>query len=132
MVSRGFSITTFKGHVLQPPASQFRPRRDVDLFLDREQEWMGTGFLESVDIMEKLLKRDAMMNGNPNRHTEHMGIIKGAQEDSRDWLGESKYMYGSKAIPPSRFSKTNTNGVWEYSPYLCGVGLMEGLELSYL
>lgn len=132
MVSRGFSITTFKGHVLQPPASQFRPRRDVDLFLDREQEWMGTGFLESVDIMEKLLKRDAMTNGNPNRHTEHMGIIKGAQEDFRDWLGESKYMYGSKAIPPSRFSKTNTNGLWEYSHYLCGVGLMEGLELSYL
>lgn len=47
------------------------------------------------------------------------------------WLGESKYMHGLTGIPPSRFSNTNTNGLWEYSPFLCGVGLMESLELVY-
>lgn len=40
-------------------------------------------------------------------------------------------MYGLKTIPPSRFSNTNANGLWEYSPFLCGVGLMEALELAY-
>lgn len=132
MVSRGFYTSIFRGHVMQPPASQFRPRRDVDLFLDREQERTGRGFLQGVHVLEQLFERDAMMNGNPNRHTEHMELIKIAQEDFRDWLGESKYMHGLNTIPPSRFSKTHTNGLWEYSPYLCGVGLMEGLELSYL
>ncbi|KAK6222923.1 hypothetical protein LQW54_000734 [Pestalotiopsis sp. IQ-011] len=125
-------LVTFKGHIMQPLARQFRPRRDVDLFLDREQERTGRGFLQAVHVVEQLFERDAMMNGNPNRHTEHMEIVKIAQDDIRDWLGESKYMYGLNTIPPSRFSKTNTNGLWEYSPYLCGVGLMEGLELSYL
>ncbi|KAF4442143.1 hypothetical protein FALBO_17303 [Fusarium albosuccineum] len=40
-------------------------------------------------------------------------------------------MYGLNTIPPSRFSDHNANGLWEYSPFLCGSGLMEGLELSY-
>jgi hypothetical protein len=50
--------------------------------------------------------------------------------DFCDWLGESKYMYGLNTIPPSRFSNVSSNGLWEYSPFLCGVGLMEGLELA--
>jgi hypothetical protein len=41
-------------------------------------------------------------------------------------------MHGLPGIPSSRFSITNANGLWEYSPFLCGVGLMEGLELAYL
>lgn len=39
-------------------------------------------------------------------------------------------MYGLEAIPPSRFSKHNANGLWEYSPLLCAAGLVEGLVLS--
>jgi hypothetical protein len=53
------------------------------------------------------------------------------QEDFINWLGESKYMSGLNTIPPSRFSSTNSNGLWEYSPYLCGVGLTEALELAH-
>ncbi|KAL6889291.1 hypothetical protein HDV57DRAFT_321194 [Trichoderma longibrachiatum] len=34
MVTRGWSLSIFKGHVLEPPMRGFRPRRDVDLFLD--------------------------------------------------------------------------------------------------
>ncbi|RDL37370.1 uncharacterized protein BP5553_04803 [Venustampulla echinocandica] len=37
-VSRGWSPSSFKGHVIRPPAQGFRPRRDVDLFIDRENE----------------------------------------------------------------------------------------------
>lgn len=37
--------------------------------------------------------------------------------------GESKYMHGLTTIPPSRFSSSNPNGLQEYSPFLCGVGM---------
>lgn len=48
-----------------------------------------------------------------------------------NFLGESKYVHGLDTIPPSRFSNSNSNGLWEYSPFLCGVGLMEALEIAY-
>lgn len=38
-------------------------------------------------------------------------------------------MHGLTTIPASRFSKHHTNGLWEYSPLLCGAGLVEGLVL---
>lgn len=40
-VSRGWSLFGLQGHVLIPPAQGFRPRRDVDLFLDRDAETPG-------------------------------------------------------------------------------------------
>ena len=39
-------------------------------------------------------------------------------------------MYGLTMIPVSRFSKHNSNGLWEYSPLLCAAGLVEGLVLA--
>jgi hypothetical protein len=132
MVSRGFSTSILRGQVMRPPARKFRPRRDVDLFLDRENGRTCHGFLQAVEILDQLFGKDAQMHGDPDRHTAHMEILKIAQEDFIHWLGESKYKYGLNTIPPSLFSNSNTNGLWEYSPFLCGVGLMEGLEISYL
>ena len=131
-VSRGWSISGLKSHIIRPPPRHFRPRRDVDLFLDRENQRFGRGILQAVDIVKQLLERDSMLHGQPNRHKSHCDILEGVQFDFVNWLGESKYMYGLQTIPPSRFSKSNANGLWEYSPFLCGVGLMEGLELAYL
>lgn len=34
--SRGWMLNPLRGHILAPPPRKFRPRRDVDLFLDRE------------------------------------------------------------------------------------------------
>ena len=129
--SRDWSLNSLKGHVLESPARAFRPRRDVDLFLDRENERTGSGYLQAVDILKQLFEKDAVLHGDPNRHQVHYDVLKVIQVDFRDWLGESQYMYGLKTIPPSRFSNSNSNGLWEYSPFLCGVGLMESLELSY-
>ncbi|KAI5919301.1 hypothetical protein F4810DRAFT_512283 [Camillea tinctor] len=131
-VSRGWSLSGFQGHVLISPPKEFRPRRDVDLFLEREGERDFKGFLKAVEVIQQLFERDGALQGNPNRHKPHFEVLKEAQEDFINWLGESKYMYGLKTIPPSRFSHINPNGLWEYSPFLCGAGLMEGLELSYL
>ncbi|EHK48622.1 hypothetical protein TRIATDRAFT_10801, partial [Trichoderma atroviride IMI 206040] len=131
MVSRGWSISSFRGHVLEPPKSGFRPRRDVDLFLDRENQRSGKGYLQGTDVLKELLERDSMLHGDPSRHQGQIAVLEGLLWDFRDWLGESKYMSGLQTLPPSRFSNSNPNGLWEYSPFLCGVGLAEGLELGY-
>ncbi|KAL9090461.1 MAG: hypothetical protein Q9165_005222, partial [Trypethelium subeluteriae] len=130
-VSRGWSLSGLRGHVLKIPAPGFRPRRDVDLFLDRDNQKIGSGYLEGIELLTPLMEEDAMIHGDPNRHRDHAELLKTLLVDFRDWLGESKYMHGLTTIPPSRFSNSSSNGLWEFSPFLCGVGLMESLELAY-
>ncbi|THC94884.1 hypothetical protein EYZ11_005646 [Aspergillus tanneri] len=129
-VSRGWSLSTLRGHILSPPARGFRPRRDVDLFLDRNNEMIGSGYLNGVDVLRQLLEKDSILHADPNRHQAQSELLQGVQEDFINWLGESNYMHGLQTIPLSCFS--STNGLWEYSPFLCGVGLIEGLEITYL
>ncbi|KAI4717302.1 hypothetical protein E4T48_06536 [Aureobasidium sp. EXF-10727] len=47
----------------------------------------------------------------------------------RDWLGNSAGAFTNEVS--SRFSRHSQNGLWEYNPFLCGVGLVEALEISY-
>ncbi|KAF4981710.1 hypothetical protein FZEAL_2512 [Fusarium zealandicum] len=122
-ISRGWSLNALRGHVLEAPAKDFRPRRDVDLFLDRECDRLARGFIQAVHILKQVRQ--------PERQENSITILTMMSDHFTDWLGESKYMHGLDSIPPSRFSDTNANGLWEYSPFLCGVGLMEGLQLSY-
>lgn len=130
-VSRSWSLNSPRGHVLIPPAQSFRPRRDVDLFMDRYNKRPLNGFCQGVNVLIQCFEKDAMLHGDPNRHKEQSEILLEIRDDFVNWLGETKYMYGLTTIPPSRFSNTNANGLWEYSPFLCGIGLMEALELAY-
>lgn len=127
--SRGWTLSPIRGHIVVPPPRKFRPRRDVDLFLDREVERSGTGLLQSMEILEQLLQRDSDVHQDPTRHTEHVYILGEFKFEFVNWLGEAKYKYGLTNIPPSRFSKHNANGLWEYSPLLCAAGLVEGIIL---
>ena len=86
-VSRGWSFSVFRGHILSAPAKNFRPRRDVDLFLDRENKRMGHGYCNSVHVLEQLFERDAMMHGNPVRHKDATEMLKELRDDFVDWLG---------------------------------------------
>lgn len=131
-VSRGWSTSALRGHIIIPPAQGFRPRRDVDLFLDRQNERFGKGYLQAVDVLKQLFEKDNELHADPGRHVHHHELLEHIEYDFVNWLGESKYMHGLNTIPPSRFSNTNSNGLWEYSPFLCGVGLMEGLEIAYM
>ncbi|KAK6453229.1 hypothetical protein FP744_10009481 [Trichoderma asperellum] len=49
----------------------------------------------------------------------------------RDALGKCEIFNSLSALLPSRFATTNPNGAWDYSPFFCGAGLAEGLELLY-
>lgn len=130
-VSRGWSVSALEGHVIHEPARQFRPRRDVDRFLDRNNEYPGFGYLQAADLVNKMLQKRREKGDRLRYAASHTEIIQQQLEDFRDWLGESAYRSGLDTIPPSRFSDTDSNGLWEYSPLLCGVGLVEGLEIAY-
>lgn len=127
-VSRGWQISTLQGHVLAAPAPGFRPRRDVDLFLDRDNKRYARGYCASVELVQMAISKE----GDRPELKNIFRLLQMEMEDFVNWLGESKYMSGLTTIPPSRFSDHNSNGLWEYSPFLCGVGLMEGLELAYI
>ncbi|KAI1769818.1 hypothetical protein F4818DRAFT_314205 [Hypoxylon cercidicola] len=130
-ISRGWSISSLRGHIVEAPPVGFRPRRDVDLFLDRENKRFGSGFLQAVDVLKQLFEREGALHGDPLRHQTNYELLEIVQHDFINWLGVSKYMHGLTDIPPSRFSATCSNGLWEYSPFLCGAGLAEGLVEAY-
>ncbi|KAF1362383.1 hypothetical protein EJ07DRAFT_174786 [Lizonia empirigonia] len=127
--SRGWTSSPLRGHVLTAPARKFVPRRDVDLFLDRNVQRNGQGLLQSIDILKQVLQKDSDLHQDPSRHIAQSQILEDLSFDFVNWLGESKYMYGLTNIPASQFSKYNANGLWEYSPLLCAAGLVEGLVL---
>ncbi|OCK74477.1 hypothetical protein K432DRAFT_420287 [Lepidopterella palustris CBS 459.81] len=102
IVSRGWSLNILKGRVLHLPARAFRPRRDVDHFMDRKSKAVDRGYCNGVNVLNQFFAKDS-------------------RDDFVNWLGESKYMYGLTTIPPSCFSNTKANGLWEYSPFLCGM-----------
>jgi len=104
----------------------FRPRRDVDLFLDRENKEFGHGWLQAVDVLSGLFEKDAQIHGQQDRYTSHQELLQLVFEDFRDWLGESKYMSGLKTIPPSRFTSSNPNvSDHAYTQYACQEGIHE-------
>ncbi|KAI6908296.1 hypothetical protein KC318_g3620 [Hortaea werneckii] len=135
MVSRGWTVKPFWGHVVAAPPRHFRTRRDVDFFLGREVKRFpsdgshGPGVLQSIDILEQWLEKDAQEQRGSNKHSIAAPLLEEIKLDFVDWLGESKYIHGLNTIAPSRFSKHNANGLWEYSPLLCGAGLAEKLIL---
>lgn len=125
-ISRGWTFSLFEGNVFSTPP-KYDPRKDIKLFQDRD----GSGINQSMDVFLSLIMHNPAKQRISEDHclqAEMMGLLK---EDMNHWLGSSKLAYGLKTLPLSRFSNTNTNGLWEYSPYLCGTGLADALEYVY-
>ncbi|PGH16132.1 hypothetical protein AJ79_01899 [Helicocarpus griseus UAMH5409] len=83
------------------------------------------GFCCAADLLFQHLDK------NPLQHAEsHMRALRLLRDEFEYTLGHTDYFYTTPGVPPSRFS--NTNEVWEYSPFLCGVALGEALEIAHL
>lgn len=67
-VSRGWSIGALVGHVVTHPAPDFRPRRDVDIFMDREHKRKGKVICESIKYLVYFLEVDEKLHGDPKRN----------------------------------------------------------------
>ncbi|KAI8930952.1 hypothetical protein NX059_011967 [Plenodomus lindquistii] len=87
--SRGWTLSFLRGHILTAPARKFFPRRDVDLFLDREVQRDGRGLLQSIDILKQLLQKDAELHKDPNRHKVYAELLGDFSFDFVNWLGKS-------------------------------------------
>ncbi|KAK2802380.1 hypothetical protein FQN50_007377 [Emmonsiellopsis sp. PD_5] len=113
------------------PAENFHPSRDINLFMGRENKRATSSFYHSVDVLCALFKEDELQQGDQDWYKRSAFLLTELRDDLKTRLDERKYSNGQTTIPPSRFSGTNSNGLWDYSPYLCGMGLTEALELSY-
>jgi hypothetical protein len=130
-VSRGWSLSFLHGHVLRPPSHNFVPRRDLDPVLNRGQEAL-TGSLQAESVLQQMLERDGIRRGNSELHGARCAILKQIRDEFNGCLGQTILAAGLDTIPTSRFADTNANGLYDYSPFQCGVGSLEALELSYL
>lgn len=131
MVSRGWSINSLEGHVLEPAPQKFCTLRDVDLFLDREDRRVCQGFIHGVSQLSSYIANDAIEYDKRFGNCNILNELKAVQKHFVGWLGNSNHMLDARKSTPSRFSSSSSNGLWEYSPYPCGVGLVEALDLSY-
>ncbi|KAL7915043.1 hypothetical protein GGI35DRAFT_488879 [Trichoderma velutinum] len=130
--SRGWSISSIEGHLIIEPAHGFQPRRDLNIFLG-QGNWVssGHGIFQGINNIKSIYLRFQ----NSGKSFEHalacIGILEKLGVEFAEALGRCKLFHQLSAVLPSRFSKKNPNGVWDYSPFFCGAGLAEGLELTY-
>ncbi|KAM7194528.1 hypothetical protein V8F20_007884 [Naviculisporaceae sp. PSN 640] len=129
-VSRGWSLSILWGSRLVAPPQGFSPRRDIDLFLDRENKRGFHGFLTNAHVLEELLGQEGREASTQGYNKEIIEMVRSMRVEFRDWLGQTGQKDGLNQIPPSRFSKTNPEGLWERSPMLCGTGLVEALIMA--
>ncbi|KAM0256882.1 hypothetical protein ACHAQJ_004703 [Trichoderma viride] len=132
-VSRGWVISGVKGHVLSEPAQSFQPRRDLDIFLGRES-WSSArdkGFFRGTHTLKSVYMRFKSSSKSFDHTMDCIRILEKLGFEFLDALGKCKNFDSVSLWLPSRFATTNANGVWDYSPFFCGAGLAEALELMY-
>ena len=143
-VSRGWSLSRIGVHVLEDPSQAFSTTRDIDAFLDRDNEKdRFRGCLFAMHALEHRLREDVPrdVDKDPKKRTDR-------EQSARDlWifghslvrtLGQTgnSMMHATGSELWSRFSTGETgpkgqSGLWKYSPFLCGAGLMEALDLAF-
>ncbi|KZL75079.1 uncharacterized conserved protein ucp028035 protein [Colletotrichum incanum] len=129
-ISRGWSIDMMKGHVLTIPPQSFDPTREIELFLDRKNERGNSGCLPSLRVLVKLLEADEELHEEPGCHQSWLHSIK-ILHDGWSCLGSSTRLHDHHVLPTSSFSESHVDGLWEPSPFLCAVGLMDSVELAF-
>lgn len=118
--ARGWAPTEDAGKQLGPPAKDFEPERDLEKFLGMPN--VPGSFQHGVE-----LAADAV---NQERESLARNIFLTITERLRsDFILCLGYvLLDDRLAFQSDF--TRANGLWSYSPYLCGVGLSEALELG--
>lgn len=115
-----------ENHLRELPPQDFSPTSLLDKFLGDD----NTGFLSGVQALQEELKNavtDSYHTGFAIRDAQ--GLLSRYADQARLWLGKSDSALTSEK--PSRFARFNPNALWEYNPFLCVVGLMEALDISF-
>ena len=138
-ISCGWQFEAPKQHIICPRPKKIRPLQDVALFLDRECNINGNGFMPSIKVADRHFT-DERNEISPcgqscaSRHVAETRVMLTVAREINDWLGKTSCKGDpGLGLKSSRFSQIlgHNNGLWELSPFLCGVGLLEALELAY-
>ncbi|EXF85977.1 hypothetical protein CFIO01_05912 [Colletotrichum fioriniae PJ7] len=127
---RGWTFDEHGSHQVKSPAASFVPTVQVNFFIGRDGANQDTGYCPVLST----LCEDTFAEPKPEyalfRNCKSLWELG---DDFIHLLGVSRMAEGAKDRHEvaSRFSHVNSNGLWDYSPYLCGVGLVEGLQLAY-
>ncbi|OBW64166.1 MAG: hypothetical protein AUREO_057680 [Aureobasidium pullulans] len=127
-ISRGWSFM-MSNQLLEPSCPNYSPRQDIDVFLGETTE-IFEGFYWGARLSLINLEKDAVEFGNPARYSPARHGLDHLSTHIRTWLGASEHVLSWSGVP-SRFAEHDSNGLWNYSPFLCGTGLMEALEITY-
>ncbi|THY50911.1 hypothetical protein D6C97_06868 [Aureobasidium pullulans] len=127
-ISRGWSCM-MSNQLLEPSCPDYSPRQDIDVFLGETTE-IFEGFYWGARLSLINLEKDAVEFGNPARYSPARHGLDHLSTHIRTWLGASEHVLSWSGVP-SRFAEHDSNGLWNYSPFLCGTGLMEALEITY-
>ncbi|CAF9943793.1 MAG: hypothetical protein ALECFALPRED_001335 [Alectoria fallacina] len=84
---------------------------------------------EATELLLEEFKKDRDRKGDPTEWS-HPIINLDIMIKEAFLLGMSPLDFLPEA-PRSLFSKSSENGLWLYSPYLCGTGMVEMLNMSY-
>lgn len=118
--ARGWAPTEDAGQQLGPPAKNFEPERDLEKFLGMPNEpgCFQHGVELAADAFTKerdSLARNVFLDTSDRLRSDFLLCLGYVLVDDR---------------LPFQSDFTRDNGLWSYSPYLCGVGLSEALELA--
>ncbi|KAI6445890.1 hypothetical protein MCOR22_004061 [Pyricularia oryzae] len=121
MASRGVIYHPFRGAIIREPNPDFRPQRDIEAFLDRDDKGRGRGYLHTVTDLHI----------NADRCNHNIDKLDAFAVSFRDWLGRCPFDYAGAGLPQSRCAADGSyDALWDLSPYLCGAGLLEALDLA--
>ncbi|KAK7949176.1 uncharacterized protein PG986_010062 [Apiospora aurea] len=88
--------------------------------------WSATQTLKEVAAKERILV------DKPANHYRHsLKVLELVQNDFSERLGGSTHIDGMTSGHSSRFARFDTNGLWQFSPVLCGAALLEALDISH-
>ncbi|KXH49545.1 hypothetical protein CSIM01_03833 [Colletotrichum simmondsii] len=127
---RGWSLDEHGSHQVKSPAASFVPTVQVNFFIGRDGANQDTGYCPVLST----LCEDVFAEPKPEyAQFRNCRSLWELGDDFIHLLGVSHMAEGAKDRHEiaSRFAHVNSNGLWDYSPYLCGVGLVEGLRLAY-
>lgn len=133
-VTKGWTYDLRKGHLFNEPAHGFHPKRDVFNFFGGAGE-PGRGILYALNRLSRDLQVQEL-DTRPQTNTKHTRHLL-------DLLQAMIGMYQQFELPSdllekSRFRPANPSGprkfwgLWEFSPFLCSVGLADVLEMGFL
>ncbi|KAH0346581.1 hypothetical protein KCU81_g3932, partial [Aureobasidium melanogenum] len=119
-IQRGYANFT------KEPPGKVSPTDCLKLFLGTHE----SGFLSGAEALSRRLKEYQRTSSDQlASYRIAWMLLDRFRVQFSSWLGKSDGAFTSEI--PSRLSNHTPNGLWEYSPFLCGVGLVEALETSY-